>query len=65
MSNYLPDVLEIKYNMLSALNWYNFSPMIMPCQSWNINYNSVFITRPYYDLKILLNRSLRSKDFIC
>ena len=22
MSNHLPDVLEIKYNMLSALNWY-------------------------------------------
>ena len=23
MSNHLPDVLEIKYNILSALNWYN------------------------------------------
>jgi len=22
MSNHLPDVLEIKYNMLSAFNWY-------------------------------------------
>ena len=54
------DFLEIKYNILSAI-----SPMILPSQSWNINYNSVFITRPYYDLKILLNGSLRSKDFIC